>query len=274
MTRWGQELIRKGCDPVAVDNANRTAKQAGQRWEIGGLEELTGGLCSLILAGVVDDREVVLKVPLQGTEEKDSVFASRAFSGHGGAEIIESDVSTGALLMPRLGATLLESGLGDEDMAAVCAETILRLRTAPMTTSISLERWFRELFEAPSEPLVDEAVRVARGLLDVAPEPTLLHGDLHHENLLRNGEGWAAIDPKGLFGDRAFEVATFIRNPITNPPNANMVSRRLQVFAKILGDPIERLWGWSFAFVVLDYAWSGCKSLKEKAFAETLLDLR
>jgi len=30
--------------------------------------------------------------------------------------------------------------------------------------------------------------------------PTLLHGDLHLDNILQDGEEWLAIDPKGVIG--------------------------------------------------------------------------
>lgn len=34
-------------------------------------------------------------------------------------------------------------------------------------------------------------------LCDSMGEEVVLHGDLHHENILRSGDGWVAVDPKG-----------------------------------------------------------------------------
>lgn len=36
-----------------------------------------------------------------------------------------------------------------------------------------------------------------------------LHGDLHQDNILKQGNGWLAIDPKGVIGEAEFEIAAF-----------------------------------------------------------------
>jgi streptomycin 6-kinase len=38
----------------------------------------------------------------------------------------------------------------------------------------------------------------------------LLHGDLHHENILSDGADYRIIDPKGVIGDPVFECSRFI----------------------------------------------------------------
>ena len=44
----------------------------------------------------------------------------------------------------------------------------------------------------------------------------LLHGDLHHQNILFNeNKGWKAIDPKGIIGVPVMELARFLDNQIT-----------------------------------------------------------
>jgi streptomycin 6-kinase len=41
----------------------------------------------------------------------------------------------------------------------------------------------------------------------------LLHGDLHHSNILASGHGdWKVIDPQGVIGARFLEPARFIEN--------------------------------------------------------------
>ena len=47
-------------------------------------------------------------------------------------------------------------------------------------------------------------------------QPRLLHGDLHHWNILRSeSRGWQAIDPKGVIGQPLLESARFLDNQIT-----------------------------------------------------------
>lgn len=47
------------------------------------------------------------------------------------------------------------------------------------------------------------------------PERTLLHGDLHHDNILLNANGdYSMIDPKGIVGPRIFDLPRFIMNEL------------------------------------------------------------
>lgn len=46
----------------------------------------------------------------------------------------------------------------------------------------------------------------------------LLHGDLHHGNMLLHGGEWRIIDPKGVFGPVWLEPARFILNQIGGDP--------------------------------------------------------
>ncbi|WP_341788905.1 MULTISPECIES: aminoglycoside phosphotransferase family protein [unclassified Rickettsia] len=47
-------------------------------------------------------------------------------------------------------------------------------------------------------------------LLERTEPQTLLHGDLHHDNILQNGKQWVAIDPKGVIGYPINEIWAFI----------------------------------------------------------------
>lgn len=57
-------------------------------------------------------------------------------------------------------------------------------------------------------------------LLATAPDPVLLHGDLHPGNVLRSGAAWVAIDPKPWVGDPAFDLAQLLFNELDPPDRA------------------------------------------------------
>src|SRR6266567_6137524 len=41
-------------------------------------------------------------------------------------------------------------------------------------------------------------------------EPVLVHGDLHHDNVLSSARaGWLAIDPKGVAAEPAYETSRY-----------------------------------------------------------------
>lgn len=42
----------------------------------------------------------------------------------------------------------------------------------------------------------------------------ILHNDLHHKNILKSQNGWKAIDPHGIVGERVFEACQFIRSEL------------------------------------------------------------
>jgi streptomycin 6-kinase len=93
-----------------------------------------------------------------------------------------------------------------------------------------------------------------RDLLTSTETPTVLHGDLHHFNVLRAQRApWLAIDPKGLAGDRCFDVCQFFRNPHDVPPGVN--SRRLDLFCAELGLDRVRTKAWCFVHAMLDACW-------------------
>lgn len=63
----------------------------------------------------------------------------------------------------------------------------------------------------------------------------LLHGDLHHFNLLRTADGYCAIDPIGCLAPIEFEFTRFIRNDILQSPDFDPGERLqllLRYFAK------------------------------------------
>jgi hypothetical protein len=43
-----------------------------------------------------------------------------------------------------------------------------------------------------------------------------VHGDFHHHNILRHGDGFVAIDPKPYFADREYDVPSLLWNPLGN----------------------------------------------------------
>jgi streptomycin 6-kinase len=88
----------------------------------------------------------------------------------------------------------------------------------------------------------------------------LLHGDLHHENILFDDHrGWLAIDPKGVIGELEFEIGTVLLNPIAHPAlfaSRTVVQRRVDIFQRVLQLDNERILRWAFARAVLSAVWS------------------
>ena len=128
-----------------------------------------------------------------------------------------------------------------------------------------------EDFNIPVQYL-NKARQLRDDLLVTSSESVLLHGDLHHDNMLQNGDDWIVIDPKGVIGEPAYEVAAFIRNPIPEllvlNNAASIISYRIARFAEILELPERRILDWCFVQAVLAWAWALEDSYDEAYFQQ------
>ena len=107
--------------------------------------------------------------------------------------------------------------------------------------------------------LVDRAANVFVDLCAGAPR-VLLHGDLHHDNILRSDrEGWLAIDPFGVRGDPGFEAGALLYNPDPERHDdtlLGLVPARVEQLADGLGQPVDRIVAWGFVMAVLSEVWT------------------
>ena len=77
-------------------------------------------------------------------------------------------------------------------------------------------------------------------LCDSMADPVVLHGDLHHDNVLRSGyDNWLAIDPKGVVGEPAYETGALMRNPFPGLLDAGDPARVLRRRADQLAELLE-----------------------------------
>ncbi|HRO67345.1 MAG TPA: aminoglycoside phosphotransferase family protein, partial [Pseudobdellovibrionaceae bacterium] len=88
----------------------------------------------------------------------------------------------------------------------------------------------------------------------------LLHGDLHHDNIIRNGDSWLVIDPHGYQGHPTAETATMIYNPLNGlpagKPLAETLERRIRIMSEELGDDLRLLQAWCYCKTMLSAAWN------------------
>lgn len=112
--------------------------------------------------------------------------------------------------------------------------------------------------KVPSE-LVHLAAFLFQDLCMTASQDVLLHGDLHHDNVLSSGDSWSVIDPHGYVGDPAFEVGAMIGNPLDCYPQGDLqgiLETRLQILSEELSWDAQRILGWCFCYSMLSAAWS------------------
>jgi streptomycin 6-kinase len=103
--------------------------------------------------------------------------------------------------------------------------------------------------------MLDRAAGVLHDLATDSQPAVLLHGDLHHQNILRDGEDWVAVDPKGLLGEPAAEAACLLRNP-ADPALLARAARRAAIIAEVAGLDRLRVLAWGYAGAVIAACWA------------------
>jgi len=220
-------------------------------------------------ASLTDGTRVVLKVTGYHEELSNEVAALRLWNGNAAARLLDADLQRHAILLERVqpGLMLAELSLDDDDAVSITAD-VLRQLWIPRSAGLrSLESWCAayERNRAALSAGVDgfpkalfaRADALRRDLLESTVDPVALHGDMHHYNVLQSDRaGWLAIDPKGLFGDRHFDVCQFLRNPHHRLVTAAENRRRLDRFSELLGLDRRRLSEWALVHAVLDACWS------------------
>jgi len=215
--------------------------------------------------------EFVLKVCAGGPEFTCEIEALQAWSGGAAVLLLDYNVEFRALLLERLtpGRTLASLG-NDEEATRIAAHVMHELwRPLPSNSSFpTTAQWadglrrLRARFDGGTGPfpraLVETAESLFRELLASSEPPVLLHGDLHHFNILSAGRRpWVAIDPKGLAGERAYEVGALLRNPdVRLSTDEGAQRRRIDIFRDELALDRDQMLGWGIAQAVLSAWWS------------------
>lgn len=225
---------------------------------------------SVLVYGKRAGRPVVLKVVKEQGDEWRSGEIAAKFGGRGVVEVYEH--MAGAALLERLdpGEPLAALTLNGRDDEATDIIAMLLGRMAPgepPDACPTVEQWgvgFVHQAAAADDripaSLLDPAQRIYADLCATQRVPALLHGDLHHYNVLSDrARAWCAIDPKGVVGELEYELGAALRNPIDRPDlfaKLDVVERRLDQFGLALGIDVSRARGWAFAQAVLSAIWS------------------
>lgn len=155
---------------------------------------------------------------------------------------------------------------GDDDRATrIICHTILELQShqrtqAEFTHLSELAGSLSVLKNRLDSRIVSKVESLYRELTTDRTQDVILHGDLHHDNILSSGSTWKVIDPHGYVGDPVFEVGSMIYNPGDCFPHersiAQVVERRLHILAEELPFDPQRMRAWAFCKTALSIAWT------------------
>jgi len=224
----------------------------------------------ILFANRSNDTSVILKLCHPSSDFLKEIHALNAYNGQGAVKLFDCDIDKGALLMEALiPGKSLKSFFPelDEKAELIAIEVIKKLHSCGLPKNIAdfptLEQWLSSLDEANEilfASLIQRAKELAAYLLNTQSKPILLHGDLHHDNILLNNNEWVSIDPKGVIGEAAYEAGAFIRNPmpelLKQPDPLTIINNRVNLFSAHLNIERQRLIDWSFVQAVLAACWA------------------
>jgi streptomycin 6-kinase len=191
--------------------------------------------------------------------------AARVLAHHRDAILLERPERTRTL------AALSRGGRDDEASVIACdvVAGLHKSRAAPPADLVPLSEWFGELEPAAAARggVLPDCLMAARRLLASPRDAVVLHGDIHHENILDFGpHGWLAIDPKGLVGERGFDYANLFCNPDQDIAAApDRFARRLAIVSAAAALEPRRLLQWILA-------WAGLSAVISASFGDSPQD--
>ncbi|MFI0371209.1 aminoglycoside phosphotransferase family protein [Actinomadura sp. 1N219] len=231
-----------------------------------------------------DGSPAVLKLgPTQPGHLAIEAAALGLYDGRGAVRLLEYDPARGALLLERATPGTLARSLlpaKDEDATAAMITVMRRLHRTPppdepdeldepdcplpnlSTESASFKDHLQRFPTDDPLPrhLVDRAGSLFDELCSDSTDQVVLHGDLHHDNVLQaTREPWLAIDPHGYVGDRGYEAGALLYNPDPDDRDEDLlklVPARIEQLADGLSLPRERVEAWGFVTAVLSEVWT------------------
>jgi streptomycin 6-kinase len=223
-----------------------------------------------------DGDEAVLKLGPSGVPDlAQQVATLRHFDGVGAVRLLAHDVALGAMLLEKaIPGTVAGALIPARDLIATAAIiTVMRRLHRPLAGAVELpelasrnrQSFVEHLARYPGDtPFPRRLVTRAMGLCDElsagASERVVLHGDLHHDNVLRaSRDPWLAIDPHGVVGDPGADIGAMLYNPdIENrdPALLALVPARIEQLADGLGIDVDRVVAWGFVGAVLSEVWT------------------
>jgi Streptomycin 6-kinase len=251
--------------------ANSTFRPWLERWKLlpDGAPLITHTSQLLPVITVDGNQKAMLKITADPHEQTGNALMVW-WEGNGAARVIAHDNE--AILLERATGAGSLSALSrsgeDETACRILCQTACYLHASQKSALpqlISLQEWFGALKPAAKEHdgFLVRSLVIAQELLSSEQDIVVLHGDLHHENVLDFGDcDWRAIDPKGLIGERGFEYANIFTNPdLSNPvPQVACVPeifyQRLESVSRLASLDKTRLLMWIVAWCGLSTAWS------------------
>lgn len=219
-----------------------------------------------------DGKMAILKVGYPHEEFFNEMKTLMVLDGRCAAWLLYSDDNLGAMLLEKIspGTVLKTIQKKDDEKATTIAADLIKnfpVEVPADSDFPTVAAWtdaFKRIKKKKNSPLplnvLEKAQSIFTELEQSKTTDALLHGDLHHDNILfDDARGWLSIDPKGVIGDPVFNAARFLNNP--NPSLIEMdnpkkvIESRLEILSSVLRADKKRLVAWAYVDCILTACW-------------------
>lgn len=215
-----------------------------------------------------DGTPAVLKISVPNDDSLYEIRTTEVYRGEGCAALLKGVPEDGVQLLERLSPGTMLTEVKDERQSTERFCEVWRRIRQPLPqkpTFRPVGEMGRAAFKTyrlahPYGGAVpDRHVQLAERCfkwLETNGELELLHGDLHHQNILLDAErGWMTIDPHGYAGDPACDLVPFLYNRLEGKPVEDVLSLRTEVMLEQLPVSREQLLRACIAMTVMSACW-------------------
>lgn len=263
VTRFGQDFY---------DRAIRNLAVYGEQWELSHFKLIPHFSASLVFrCHSAQDGEAVLKIGHPASREMATEYHTlKEYNGNTFCKVYKSDLQGGVFLEECIqpGDPLRNEPSLDTRLVIFCGiYQGLHIPAANLEMYPTYKDWVYRITDYMSTRAEHNALylkmKKARDIYDVVSsqytEKVLLHGDLHHGNILRNRVGgYTMIDPKGVIGDPVFDTPRFILNEFENEVTPELqlkISHIISTLATELAIPSDILKQCLFVEMTMAVCW-------------------
>ncbi len=257
--KWLQEL------PSSIEKLQ-------QDWHIEIEAPFKNSYCNYVAQGKTKNgSDIVLKVSYPDQEFYREINYLKLQKDGPVPKVLQVDESIPAILLEKISPAQTLATIQEDEAIIIAASLMDRLwKKVDVSSDFrSLDELYQDFLRlkelSPMNTLFSADIlkkaQDAYILLTQNPEEEfLLHGDLHQFNIIFDSvKGWIVIDPSGIIGEKAYEVATFLRNPPaigSDPKLKEILKNRIYTFSRILDLNSKRIYLWGLFQTVLSSLWA------------------
>jgi streptomycin 6-kinase len=253
-----------------IANLPRIANELADDWKLNHIVPVDNMTFNYVAkASTGSNQPVILKISCDEQSISNEIQALKYFGSSGSIQLIALNEKYHALLLQQaLPGTTLKSIYPSqvEYVMDSYINTMKKLHVKRLSNNHNyrhISDWLMAIdnlkdHSCPSH-LIKKAITLKNELLSSMTTEIFLHGDLHHDNILKDGDHWLAIDPKGIVGEPEFEIAAFdfmYVNELANMDDVkNIFEERVNMLARKANLNPQRMKDWVFVRLILMAAW-------------------